>query len=521
MWVLTLNSMALRYSSKGLSRAIFDNNFGMRDVQNSHFLDIHCDRKGNIWLASENEGLFVKHRNSQNFRQFSANPKDSTAISSNTCLFVFSDSKDRLWVGTRDRGLNLYDEPSSRFIKFTKKEGLLDDNIVSMVENKNGDLWVVSPVGISSIREKDGQFAINHRYLTSTKRSFAHLASLIDPYRSTLYLGSNNGIVAIDLKDYDKTRKAPKVIISNLVVQNIQETDIDSVLAYLNSNNSITFDKKDAFVSFSLASSILSETQSAEFSYTLKGFENAWHYLANGDHTVTYIGLPEGKYQLLLKTKTSFSDWSDLRVLDIRIVAPFTESKLFNYLIVLVFFLLVLASTFFAYRQAESRKAQKVLERKKEDLEKSEAALFNEVTEQNAELMVRSAEMSHHKILLSEIQRTLTDLYAVSEGERTEGLKKVVKMMNKNLDQEGDWELFRYSFDQLNQNFSQKIAQNFPHLTQNDIRLCVFIRLNVSTSEICKLLNVSQYGVQKSRFRLKKKLNLTKEDDLHAFIATY
>jgi DNA-binding CsgD family transcriptional regulator len=85
---------------------------------------------------------------------------------------------------------------------------------------------------------------------------------------------------------------------------------------------------------------------------------------------------------------------------------------------------------------------------------------------------------------------------------------------NKN----ADFEVFYSNFEKLYPNFKENISKKGTNLTVNELKLCAFIRLNLSSKEISKLLNITPESVHKARYRLRKKLNLSSKEDLSTFI---
>jgi len=86
---------------------------------------------------------------------------------------------------------------------------------------------------------------------------------------------------------------------------------------------------------------------------------------------------------------------------------------------------------------------------------------------------------------------------------------------------EDDWEKFSYHFDQVHSNFIKRLKQGYPNLTPKDQKLCAYLRMNLTSKEIAPLLNISVRGVEISRYRLRKKLSLNKEENLSEFMMSY
>ncbi|MEL6194490.1 MAG: tetratricopeptide repeat protein, partial [Bacteroidota bacterium] len=97
-------------------------------------------------------------------------------------------------------------------------------------------------------------------------------------------------------------------------------------------------------------------------------------------------------------------------------------------------------------------------------------------------------------------------------------LKKIVRSISVSNDQ--NWKEFRTRFVSVNKGFYDKMQARFPALSQRDLKLCALIKLNFSCKEMAKLLGISVESAHTSRYRLRKKLNLTRDVNLTEFIAS-
>ncbi len=92
--------------------------------------------------------------------------------------------------------------------------------------------------------------------------------------------------------------------------------------------------------------------------------------------------------------------------------------------------------------------------------------------------------------------------------------------LKKESAEDKDWEVFKSYFSEVHNNFDDKIKTISHEISEKEIRLASFLRMNLSTKEIASMLNVLPDSVLKSKYRLKKKLGLQKEDDLTQFLNT-
>ena len=97
-------------------------------------------------------------------------------------------------------------------------------------------------------------------------------------------------------------------------------------------------------------------------------------------------------------------------------------------------------------------------------------------------------------------------------------LKSVINIIDRNLNNTDDWNLFQEAFNNADKDFLKKIKTLHPSLTSNDLRLCAYLRLNLSSKEIAPLLNISSRSVEVKRYRLRKKMDLPHESSLSDYI---
>ena len=97
-------------------------------------------------------------------------------------------------------------------------------------------------------------------------------------------------------------------------------------------------------------------------------------------------------------------------------------------------------------------------------------------------------------------------------------LKSVIRTIDNNINNTDDWKLFEEAFNNADKEFLNKIKNKHPNLTPNDLKLCAYLRLNLSSKEIAPLLNISHRSVEVKRYRLRKKMELAHESSLTKYI---
>jgi DNA-binding CsgD family transcriptional regulator len=97
-------------------------------------------------------------------------------------------------------------------------------------------------------------------------------------------------------------------------------------------------------------------------------------------------------------------------------------------------------------------------------------------------------------------------------------ISKVIKTIDNNLNNEDDWKFFEQAFNNTDREFLKKIKSVHVSLTKNDLKICAYLRLNLSSKDIAPLLNISLRSVEIKRYRLRKKLKLSHNEGLTEYI---
>ena len=168
-------------------------------------------------------------------------------------------------------------------------------------------------------------------------------------------------------------------------------------------------------------------------------------------------------------------------------------------------------------KKSALQKQQKELELKNLTNEKNlvelrNAKLRSDIEHRNKELAISTMAMIKKNETLSELKDELDNLPKTPES------KSLKKMLDKNLNSKQDWLTFEEAFNNADKDFFKKIKELHPSLSSGDLRLCVYLRLNLSSKEIAPLLNISPRSVEIKRYRLRKKLALSRDDSLTSYI---
>ncbi len=92
---------------------------------------------------------------------------------------------------------------------------------------------------------------------------------------------------------------------------------------------------------------------------------------------------------------------------------------------------------------------------------------------------------------------------------------------DRSIDLDEQWELFKRHFEAVHTGFFLRLSQEYPNLTNNELKFCAYLRINLSSKEIAQILNISVESAITKRYRLRKKFNLQREDNLVDFLMQF
>ncbi|MEM9649111.1 MAG: tetratricopeptide repeat protein [Bacteroidota bacterium] len=149
--------------------------------------------------------------------------------------------------------------------------------------------------------------------------------------------------------------------------------------------------------------------------------------------------------------------------------------------------------------------------------EKQEEIYKQEIEHKKKELASQTLHLVQKNTFIQELKENLENLKNSPEKFKME-FRRIVMLLKKQNASDKDWEVFKSYFSEVHNDFDQKLKTLYPDISEKEIRLAAFLRMNLTTKEIAATLNVLPDSILKSKYRLKKKLELDKDMDLTSFL---
>ena len=497
----------LKVLSKVNDQWIVKNNITGFDIS-SRFFEI--SNNGKIIVSHGYKGVY-KLSISSDFTNIIDYELDSIAVKGgNTSLAKF----DNNIYYNYEKGMLKYNSISNDFSKDTLLSNLSSkDLLYGIIRNDfDGKLWLFSENNIYYVYKDlvSGNKKVNSVVSTDQlRRTVFENISKVD--KSKYIIGTNNGFITIDLDKYKLL--PPKVNISK-----IESYELNQNPVHVNKDEFIQFESSFNNLRFHTNVSNYQKFQPITFEYLLEGYLSEW-VSVNESPFIEFNNLKPGDYKFKVKARVGDFYSSNVDSISFSVERPwyFSNFMIANYFLVFAIIFFLFNRSYEKYYREKEQKIIRTNQNKLEliEIEKKQALmavennkLQNDIESKNRELAVSTMSMIKKNQFLSKIK---SDLKKSESGDK---IFSVIKMIDRNLNNKDDWKFFEEAFNNADKDFLKKVKSTHPSLTNNDLRLCAYLRLNLSSKDIAPLLNISLSSVEIKRYRLRKKMQLTHNEGL-------
>jgi DNA-binding CsgD family transcriptional regulator len=262
-----------------------------------------------------------------------------------------------------------------------------------------------------------------------------------------------------------------------------------------------------------------------KFQYRFIDAASSWSEWT-GESELTLVDLNYGSYELEVRSVLGRRLSENKSVYSFEVARPWALS--FPGLIVLslgaIFFVGSLHRAYTNYYRKQRRKleiqSQRMIAAQQKETELALSNLRNEQLKKDIE--GKSQEMAASMMNLVKKNELLQEIKDILELKRPaqQNIKEVLNIIDSSLDVAENWNLFEEAFNHADRDFFHRIKEKHSKLTSNDLKLCAYLRLSLSSKEIAPLLNISLRSVEVKRYRLRKKLDLDHEVGLVDYIVS-
>lgn len=502
---------------------------------------MYLDGNENLWMSHVYKGVYhillnddfseireVKFYNKEN--GFKTNYGINVAQLNNEIVFLTS------------TGIYQYDKQSDKMVFSNEFNQLFGGRTPNFVyQTSRGDMWCIAHKQLFVLRQlEDGSFSEIQLPFNPLHGKFIDDFEFVYPLsEQNVLIGYENGFILYDglfKKDYQQN--------FNMYISEIRLSDNDSTLfsgkifePAATEKPQLAYQHNGLHFFFSAVD--FETPEKLKFSTFLQGYDKVWSDWENF-YDREFTNLPEGDYAFYVKAQNVYGAETEPLVFRFTIQPPFYRTTVAYVVYGLLFILSVLLTVFLVLKRIEKVKQhekhvqkQKYQERERElqrealIAEKEIVKLRNEKLRQEmknkdkelAESTMRTIKKNEFLISLKKDLNKIATLTPSQDVKRS--AKSTIRKINHDIDNEHNWKVFEQHFLDVHEQFISRIKKEYPDITPSELRLCACLRMNLSSKEIASLFNISVRGVETSRYRLRKTLNLDRKINLTDFILSF
>jgi ligand-binding sensor domain-containing protein len=437
------------------------------------------------------------------------------------------------------KGIYEYSDKARRFQPSAYYENIFGETgIRYLKEDSKGNVWFIREknLGVVDFSNKKPEIIDFPELKGKMVSGFEHVFPLNN---KNILVGADKGFYHINYEKYKQNKPAVNVFIRN--VETLGKTDsvlfggyasddINSKPRQQASTAKISYQSNSLHIEYS--SPLYEQQSNIEYSFLLEGFDNKWSdWSKKTEKDFSY--LPAGSYTFSVKARNNLGNESPSASYSFIVLPPWYQT-VWAYI---AYTILTVTICFFLYKRHKKQlflQKQKHEEEQKRlqylhqlEIEKSEKKIVKlrnekleiEIESKNSELASTAMNLVQKGELLTKIKEDLKRLNkTLKNTEELDDVKKIIHVLTVEEKMNEDWDQFAIHFNKVHSDFLICLKDRHPNLNAHELKLCAYLRMNLSSKEIAQLSNISVRGVELSRYRLRKKLQLPTEVNLFQFL---
>jgi len=336
---------------------------------------------------------------------------------------------------------------------------------------------------------------------------------------NSIYLFLDDGFLKVSPSNSTKNTSIAQVHLEMIKV-NGKSTPFDS---------SISIPYKENSIQFKFSTRSPGNLSVPLYSYKLEGNDNSW---SNPGRTsqANYHNLQPGDYNFQVRI-INVEGETEASLFSFSVLQPW-YSNIWAWIGYSIILILILYLVHY-YNKSKFNRKRRTLERELEykqklTFQKQNFENNNKITQLEQEklktqLKSKSKELASYAALMAKKEDMLNEIESeiVKSNIKNENTRLYSKLMNikeQQSNSQNDWALFDRNFNEVHEDFFNHLQLKYPDLTPKDLKMCAYLVMNLSSKEIAPLVGITYRSVELHRYRLRKKFDLSKTQNLVKFL---
>ncbi|HWZ16539.1 MAG TPA: triple tyrosine motif-containing protein [Mucilaginibacter sp.] len=494
---------------------------------------VEQDAKGQIWVSHAYKGVSKLVLDGDLKKVLSIkNYDESSGLPSAYNINVFS--VDNRILFSSNSGFYVYDDFTDRFSRYNDLNVKLGDFAASnrIIKARNNQYWFINHGKIALCTINPGALQIDSGKFTMLKDHMVQLYENVTRVKDDVYLISiDDGFAVYDASNTSKFQASyPPVLIRR--VTNIKDKlKVISETGNVDGRVDIPYADDDIRIQYTLP--YYRQCQ-IKYQYYLEGYSSQWSEWTK-ETAKDFTNLNAGDYAFKVRAKIDEKTTLSPSVFVFRILRPWYANgwAFIVYCALLFAFLMGLRKLYQLklikqHHSLETRLQQEAKEALQQEAIANEQKIIllkndqlsADLTSKKRQLASTAMNVVQKNENLQKIKDSIVRFKKAGgfSAQESAELRKIIKLIDSGMDEDKDWRLFENSFSEAHIDFLKKLKADHPALLPSDLKLCAYLKMNMSSKEIATLLNITVRGVEIRRYRLRKKLNLEHDKNLVEFL---
>ena len=351
--------------------------------------------------------------------------------------------------------------------------------------------------------------------------------SIID--EKNILIGAKEGFIKYDPQKPFSSEKEFTVLLRSLEVKLFKDSSVVYDPAFL---EKFELTSKPS-LRFRFSAPYFDGFEEIKYAHRLLPMDDNWSgWSSAGMKEYPFLG--PGKYAFEIKALNVYGEESSVTSFHFEVLKPWyaSEPAIGIYLLasvsLILLILLLQRRRFRSEKSILTKDQEKALEEKNQEINQISIKSSQKITSLMNEKLKSEIDLKNDQLTTVTmhfmnsnefIQEALGKIEAnLDDGGSPEEMRNIIKTIYRNLSDNDSWERFAYHFDQVHGGYLKKLSENNVKLSPREIKLAAFLRMNLSSKEISTMLNITERSVELARYRLRKKLKLSRDQNLVEYL---
>ncbi|NQZ05793.1 MAG: response regulator [Algicola sp.] len=320
LWIATYGGGVNRYDRKNQNFEHFKNT-----QSNAHSLSHNIvrtlfeDSKGRFWLGTD-EGLNQFEAKTGQFIVYKHQADIPGSISLNNVTSITEGQNGLLWLGTYGGGLNKFDTQTKHFDHYNETDGLANNAIYGVIQDKSGQLWLSTNNGLSRFNPSNESFK-NYDVNDGLQSNEFNVGAYFQSADGELFFGGINGFNRFYPQNIVDNTQTPTVVLTDFLLANksvlikpdskTKKQGVFTLTKAINKLEHLTLGYRQNLITFEFTALHFTNPMKNQYAYQLIGQDQDWIYTDARHRRATYSNLPAGDYTLRIKASNADGYWNE------------------------------------------------------------------------------------------------------------------------------------------------------------------------------------------------------------------